>query len=81
MVLLHQISHEMMQGYNERELVMKRFIFRKTGKVFVYYSSVPDEVYETPENERSSNVVRYTNIMELMCFETIGKDVIITRIS
>ena len=81
MVLLHQISHEMMEGYNERELLMKRFIFRKTGKVFVYYSSVPDDIYETPDDMKSRNVERYTNIMELMCFETIGKDVIITRIS
>ena len=32
-------------------MILKRFMFRKTGKVFMYQSSVPDEVYETPEYE------------------------------
>ena len=82
MILIHQISQElMMGGYKERELILKRFIFRKTGKVFVYQSSVPDEIYETPVEERSRDIVRYTQVMELWCFEVIGGDVVLSLIS
>ena len=60
-------------------------MFRKTGKVFMYQSSVPDEVYERPLNDLTSHLEgpsrRVTNVMELICFEIIGKDVILTSVS
>ena len=65
--------------------MLKRFMFRKTGKVFMYQSSVPDEVYETPQSDLMTHlegrVRRVTQVMELVCFEIIGKDVIVTIVS
>ena len=49
--------------------------------MFVYLSSVPDEIYETPEEDQLRNVVRYTQVMEMWCFEIVGRDVILTLIS
>ena len=49
MVLLHQTQRT--SDGDEQEMILKRFMFRKTGKVFMYQSSVPDEVYESPEYE------------------------------
>ena len=82
MILLHQVNAEFMDGgYKERELLLKRFIFRKNGRVFVYQSSVPDEIHETEAGDVPRNIVRYTQVMEMWCFEIVGRDVILTLIS
>ena len=82
MILLHQVNEEFMDGgYKERELLLKRFIFRKNGRLFVYQSSVPDDIHETPDVEKTRGVVRYTQVMEMWCFEIVGRDVILTLIS
>ena len=51
----------------------------------MYQSSVPDEVYETPQSDLMTHlegpVRRVTQVMELVCFEIIGKDVIVTIVS
>ena len=45
MVILEELSNELVPGYQERELLCKRFIFRASGCLFVYTSSVPDTIH------------------------------------
>ena len=45
MVILEELSNELVPGYQEREILVKRFIFRASGCLFVYTSSVPDTIH------------------------------------
>lgn len=45
MLVLEELSEELVAGQTERELLVKRFIFRDMGCLFVYESSVPDHVH------------------------------------
>jgi len=44
MLLLEELATNLVVGRNEREILAKRFIFRANGCLFVYTSSVPDEI-------------------------------------
>ena len=36
MLIVEELSEELVQGYSEREALMKRFIFKEQGCVFIY---------------------------------------------
>jgi hypothetical protein len=71
MVMWRQVTQPLVEGYTEREIVMKRFIFRKSDKVYVYFSSCPDTAYETPAEEQDEEVTRYTQVFGMWCFEKV----------
>ena len=79
MVLIEQLSGELVPGHSGRELLMKRFVFRDQGCLFVYSSSVPDEVHSDEDSGRD-DATRYTLIWSVMCFKKVGEDLIIERI-
>ena len=79
MLVMEELSAELLPGYTEREALMKRFIFRDQGCIFVYTSSVPDEVFADDESGRD-DATRYTVIFSIMCFKKVGNDLILERI-
>ena len=79
MVILEELSNELVPGYSEREALCKRFIFRAHGCIFVYTSSVPDNVHSDDESGRD-DASRYTICYSIMCFKRIGNDLILERI-
>ena len=79
MLIMEELSNELVSGYNERELVLKRFVFRANGCIFVYTSSVPDEVHCDEESGRD-DAERFTLVFSIMCFKRDGKDLIMERI-
>ena len=79
MVILEELSNELVPGYQEREVLCKRFIFRAHGCIFIYTSSVPDNVHSDDESGRD-DASRYTIAYSIMCFKRIGNDLILERI-
>ena len=79
MVILEELSNELVAGYSEREALCKRFIFRASGCIFVYTSSVPDNIHSDDESGRD-DASRYTLCFSIMCFKRIGNDLIMERI-
>jgi len=80
MVMWRQVTQPIIEGYTEREIVMKRFIFRKCDKVYVYFSSCPDSAYETPAEEQDEEVSRYTQVFGMWCFEKVRNHCIVTHL-
>ena len=78
MLVMEELSTEMVSGYNQREALLKRFIFKDEGRVFVYTSSMPDEVYSDEESGRD-DATRYTVIFCIMCFKREGRDLVLER--
>ena len=79
MVIMEELSNELVPGYQEREVLCKRFVFRANGCVFVYTSSVPDNVHNDDESGRD-DATRYTIVYSIMCFKRLGNDLILERI-
>ena len=79
MLIVEELSEELVQGYSEREALMKRFIFKEQGCVFIYQSSVPDEIYSDEESGRD-DASRYTLVFSIQCFKIVGEDLILERI-
>ena len=79
MLIMEELSNEIVQGYTERELVLKRFVFRESGCIFVYTSSVPDEIH-CDEDSGRDDASRYTLVFSIMCFKKDGNDLILERI-
>ena len=79
MVILEELSNELVPGYQEREILCKRFIFRASGCLFVYTSSVPDTIHQDEESGRD-DANRYNLIYSIMCFKRMGDDLLLERI-
>ena len=79
MVIMEELSNELVPGYQEREALCKRFIFRANGCIFVYTSSVPDNIHSDDESGRD-DASRYTIVYSIMCFKRLGQDLILERI-
>jgi len=76
---MEELSQELVSGHQERELVLKRFVFRAYGCIFVYTSSVPDNIHSDEESGRD-DASRYTLVYSIMCFKRVGNDLILERI-
>ena len=79
MLLLEELATELVPGRSEREILAKRFIFRANGCVFVYTSSVPDEIHSDVDSGRD-DATRYTLLFSIICFKTVGNDLIMEQI-
>ena len=79
MVLLEELATELVPGRSEREVLVKRCIFRHKGCVFVYSSSVPDQVHEDEDSGRD-DATRYTLLYQIMCFKKVGTDLVMEQI-
>ena len=79
LVLLEELATELVPGRSEREVLIKRCIFRDKGCVFVYSSSVPDEVHADEDSGRD-DATRYTLLFSIMCFKKVGNDLIMEQI-
>ena len=79
MLVLEELSNEFAEGYTQREALLKRFIFKDEGRVFVYTSSTPDEIHSDEESGRDE-ATRYTLIYCLLCFKREGQDLVLERI-
>ena len=78
MLIMEELSTELVSGYNQREALLKRFIFKDDGRVFVYTSSIPDELHSDEESGRD-DATRYTVIFCIMCFKREGRDLVLER--
>lgn len=74
MVLIEEVTEELVPGVNEREMFVKRFIFRDQGCVFVYESSVPDSIdkEKTGGDSGRDDSDRYTLVFQITCFKVVG---------
>ena len=79
MLLIEELSNELVPGNFEREALLKRFIFKAFDCFFVYTSSVPDTVHSDDESGRD-DVTRYTMIFSIMCFKKDVNDLILERL-
>ena len=79
MIVVEELSNELVKGYSQREALMKRFVFRANGCFFVYSSSVPDEIYADEDSGRDE-ASRYTVVSCIMCFKKCGNDLILERV-
>ena len=79
MIVVEELSNELVKGYSQREALMKRFVFRANGCFFVYASSVPDEIYADEDSGRDE-ASRYTVVSSIMCFKKSGNDLILERV-
>lgn len=75
MLLIEELATELVPGCSEREILAKRFIFRANGCVFVYTSSVPDEVHSDEDSGRD-DATRYTLLYSIICFKKVGDDLL-----
>ena len=88
MYVMEELAMELVPGRSEREVLVKRFIFRANGCVFVYTSSVPDEVHAGIYSGRDSassgqppltdlvRATRYTLLFSIQCFKKVHNDLI-----
>lgn len=80
MVIFEELRSELVPGYQEREALCKRFIFRANGCVYIYTSSVPDEIHADDESGRD-DASRYTLVFQIMCIRRLGNnDLVLERI-
>ena len=79
MVLLEELASELVPGRSEREVLVKRCIFRDQGCVFIYSSSVPDELHSDEDSGRD-DATRYTALYSILCFKKVANDLIMEHI-
>ena len=79
MLLMEELSNELVAGNSERKALLKRFIFKALDCFFVYTSSVPDTVHSDDESGRD-DATRYTVVFSIMCFKKDGSDLILERV-
>jgi len=59
-LLMYEKTKTKRKNPKSREYVYKKCIFRLDGKVYVYYSSLPDDFHEAdPEFHRQYNVIGF----------------------
>lgn len=80
MQILKEVSEEIVPGYSERELLLKRFIFREQGCLFVYESSIPDNVHPDGQSSSRDDYDLYTLVFQITCFKAVGQDLIMEKI-
>ena len=77
MLLMEELLvKDFVQGKSEREILAKRFMFRANGCVFVYTSSVPDDIHEGTIKDDHEDATRYTLLFSIICFKTVGNDLV-----
>ena len=77
MVIWRQLNKALIEGFLDRELVLKRFIFRQNDRIYVYFSSVPDTVFPVkPESQNEYR--RAVQGFGFWCFERQGDDAVAT---
>ena len=72
MLVYGEEVESMVNGYDEKEAIYKRFHWRESNECFyVYQSSVPDPIY--PDDESRDDVTRYDLVQHSMCFRRMGE--------
>ena len=69
MLLIHEtITNDYIAGPGTRQILLKRFFFREHGRLYVYTSSIPEQILEHSEDEIREDTERYTVVFQIQCF-------------
>ena len=81
LIFRQTVTNDDIAGLGTRELVLKRFLFRCHGKLYVYTSSVPDSIVagDTDANSQDSDD-RLHVVFMIQCFWRTKTDVFINQI-
>ena len=76
LLLRQTVTNNDIAGPGTRELLLKRFFFRFRNRLYVYTSSIPEQVLEQhSEEEINEDVDRLTVIFQIQCFWRTKTDV------
>lgn len=79
MLVFEEVSKELVSGSINRSALLKQFIFRANGALYVYTSSVQDSVAAEDDSERES-APRYCLAFQILCFRREGEDLVVERL-